>query len=166
MRIKTIIILVCILLSTVAAISVNSEFLSNARDNKCRQSPRPDRVSGIFEAYDGSMSDQKVKERLDALGDYLKGAPSFRVYIVSYAGIRSCRGEALARAHTAKDYLSRVKMISRQRIRTIDGGFQEEWTVQLWTTADGASPPTPIPTVDRAKVKIISNCKRAGSRPL
>ena len=88
-------------------------------------------MSAIFESYDKSMSDKQVRERLDALGLQLKAAPTFRAYIVSYGGRSSCPGEAKRRAQLAKDYLSKLKGISRQRIRTIDGGFKEEWTVEL-----------------------------------
>ena len=55
------------------------------------------------------MSDEQVRERLDSLALYLKGAPSFRAYIVSYAGRKACRGEALMRARFVRDYLSKIR---------------------------------------------------------
>lgn len=118
-----------------------------------------DRVSSLFESYDRQMSEEQVRERLDSLALYLKSASSFRAYIVSYAGRKACRGEALTRARFVRDYLSKIRGIRSQRVRLIDGGFQEEWTVQLWTGAEGALRPTPIPTVKRSEVQITGNCK-------
>lgn len=165
MGIKTIIILVCVLLAGSGFISEGRR-LPNVQDKKSGQTASPDRISSIFEAYDGTMSDKNVTERLDALGDYLKGAKSFRAYIVSYAGLRSCPGEALRRARAAKHYLLSSKGISAKRITVIDAGFQQAWTVQLWITAEAASPPIPIPTVDRRKVKVFRKCKLKTSNDL
>jgi len=156
MSIKTIAIFICVLLGATGLTLADRDFSATA------QNPAPtnrDRVSSIFEAFDRRASDKTVKERLDALGDYLRAAPSHRSYIVSYAGLRSCRGEALARAQAVKDYLARLQGITPDRITTIDGGYHDEWTVQLWTAAGGASQPTPIPTVDRRRVKIFRKCR-------
>lgn len=164
MRIRILVLAVCVLLGIATIESGDSGKIrrhssNSAKGDDIEQVPEQDRVSGIFESYDASMSEKQVKERLDALGLYLKNAPSFRAYIVSYGGRRSCRGEALMRAQRAKNYLSKVKGINRQRINTMDAGFQEEWTVELWTTAEGAFAPTPMPTADRRDVQIIRNCK-------
>lgn len=114
--------------------------------------------ASIFEAYDETKSMKQRFERLDAFALYLKAAPSFRAYVISYGGWRSCRGEALRRARFAKDYLSKVKGIDLKRITAIDGGYLDQWAVYLWFGAQGESPPTPLPTVDRRDVKITKNC--------
>jgi hypothetical protein len=119
---------------------------------------------GIFEGYDETKSLQQRLERLDGFALYLKLNPSVQAYVISYGGRRSCRDEALRRAQFAKNYLSRVKSIDRKRITALDGGYLDEWGVQLWFGAQGESPPTLMPTVDRSKVQIIKNCKPKTSK--
>jgi hypothetical protein len=113
----------------------------------------------IFEAYDESKSMKQRFERLDAFALYLKEAPSFRAYVISYGGRRSCREEALKRAQFAQEYLYKVKGIDQELITTLDGGYLDQWAVYLWVGGRGDSPPRPLPTVDRSKVHIIRNCK-------
>src|SRR6266850_1450032 len=114
--------------------------------------------ASIFEAYDETKSMKQAFERLDGFALYLKAAPSFRAYVISYGGRRSCLGEALKRARFAKDYLSKVKGIDQKRITGIDGGYRDQWAVYLWVGARGEAPPTPMPTVYRRDVKITKNC--------
>jgi hypothetical protein len=169
MRINIFVLAGCVLLSIAVISSGDSRKSRRHSSNNSERSDdqqllERDRVSAIFESYDKSMSDKQVTERLDALGLQLEAAPTFRAYIVSYGGRRSCPGEALRRAQLAKDYLLRLKGISRQRIRTMDGGFKEEWTVELWTTAEGALPPTPMPTIERRDVRALRNCNPRSSK--
>lgn len=168
MRTKVSVVFAYVLLSGAAITSVSGRNnrvydLMDLREINESQVSSHDQVSTIFESYDTSMSSTQVKDRLDALGLYMKEAPSFLAYIISYGGRRSCPGEALMRAQFAKDYLSKLKGINPQRIRILDGGFQDQWTVELWTGAKGAFAPTPMPTVDRRKVHIIRNCKLKSS---
>jgi hypothetical protein len=56
----------------------------------------------LFETYDQETNKKDVEERLDAFAEFLKDNPTFGAYIISYAGRRACRGEALQRAKTQK----------------------------------------------------------------
>lgn len=120
--------------------------------------------ASIFEAYDETKTMKQTFERLDAFALYLKAAPSFRAYVISYGGRRSCRGEALRRARFAKDYLSHVKGIDQKRITALDGGYSDKWAVYLWVGAQGEAPPIPMPTIDRRSVQIIKSCKPKTSK--
>jgi hypothetical protein len=120
--------------------------------------------ASIFEAYDETKNTKQRFDRLDGYALYLKENPSFRAYVISYGGRRSCRDEALRRARFAKDYLSKVKGIDRQRINALDGGYVDQWAVYLWVGAQGEAPPTPMPTVDRSQVQIVRNCRLKASR--
>jgi hypothetical protein len=119
---------------------------------------------GIFEEYDETKSLPQRVDRLDGFAIYLKENPSFQAYVISYGGRRSCPGEALSRASFAKDYLSKVKGIDRKRITALDAGYLDKWAVQLWIGAQGESPPTPMPTIDRRSVQIVKNCKAKTSK--
>jgi hypothetical protein len=112
----------------------------------------------IFEKYDKTKNLKERKERLDAFAFYLKENPHFQGYIISYGGRRACIGEARARGEGAKNYLIKIKGIDANRIVIMDGGFYEEWMVELWAGARGAPNPTPMPTVDPNDVRVIKNC--------
>jgi hypothetical protein len=86
----------------------------------------------LFETYDQETNKKDVEERLDAFAEFLKDNPTFGAYIISYAGRRACRGEALQRAKTAKAYLVAKGKIQHRRVKIIDGGYRESWAVQLW----------------------------------
>jgi hypothetical protein len=86
----------------------------------------------LFETYDQETNKKDVEERLDAFAEFLKDNSTFGAYIISYAGRRACRGEALQRAKTAKAYLVAKGKIQHRRVKIIDGGYRESWAVQLW----------------------------------
>jgi hypothetical protein len=115
----------------------------------------PDEVHVLFETYDRETNEKGINERLDAFAEFLKNNATFSAYIISYAGRRSCRGEALQRAKTAKAYLMRKGKIERRRIKVIDGGYRESWTVQLWNAPTNAKGTPPISETINKGVQII-----------
>lgn len=124
-----------------------------------RLTKHPDEVHILFEVYQRGSDEKAVRERLDALALFLKDNPSFGAHIVSYAGRRSCRGKALRRAKIARDYLIRKRKIERDRITLIDGGYRQEWAVQLWYAPANAKDPVPITeTIDKDRVQTTKNC--------
>ena len=104
------------------------------------------------------MSESQIRERLDGFAIFLEDNPTYRADIMAYGGLRSCRGEALKRARLASEYLTNEKGIAAARIAISDGGYREEWAVELWKGVDGAKRPFSMLTIDRNKVKIIKNC--------
>jgi hypothetical protein len=114
---------------------------------------------GIFEEYDETKNLQQRLDRLDGFAQFLKLNPSFQAYLISYGGRRVCRAEAFRRAQFAKNYLSKVKSIERNRITALDGGYLDEWGVQLWFGAQGEAPPTPRGITGRPMGQISKNCK-------
>lgn len=139
--------------------------------NKTRHLPVLDEGSqgnssgaGIFEEYDETKSLKQRLDRLNGFALFLKQNPSFQAYVISYGGRRSCQDEALRRARFAKNYLSKDKSIDGKRLTALDGGYLDEWVVQLWFGAKGELPPTPMPTIDRRSVRIIKNCKPKASK--
>jgi hypothetical protein len=128
-------------------------------DKTPQQKVWSDNTYNIFERYEKGMNESQIRERLDGLAIQLKSNPSFRAQIIAYGGHRSCRGEAQIRARLAQDYLTEKKGIESERIKTVDGGYREEWAVELWYGAEGATAPPAMLTIDRSKVKIIKNCR-------
>ncbi|MBV8857759.1 MAG: hypothetical protein JOZ02_12560, partial [Acidobacteria bacterium] len=52
--------------------------------------------------------------------------------------------------------------ITADRIVTVDGGYREELTVELWVVPSGATPPAASPTVDPSEVKPARAPRRRG----
>lgn len=112
----------------------------------------------LFEKYDKTKNAEQRRERLDAFALYLRDNADFRGYIMTYGGRRSCNGEALRHAEDAKNYLVKVKSIATERLVVIDGGYHEEWTVELWAGTHDGTAPTPLPTVNSKEVKLRRTC--------
>jgi hypothetical protein len=109
----------------------------------------------LFETYDQETNKKDVEERLDAFAEFLKDNPTFGAYIISYAGRRACRGEALQRAKTAKAYLVAKGKIQHRRVKIIDGGYRESWAVQLWNAPVSAKETPAITETIKKGVQII-----------
>lgn len=107
-----------------------------------------------FDEY-GNIRFNDEKARLDNYAIQLQNEPGSQGYIIAYGGRRGAAGEAQARADRAKNYLVNTRGIDAGRLVTLDGGYKEDLTVELWIVPTGANPPTASPTVDASEVQII-----------
>jgi hypothetical protein len=105
-----------------------------------------------FDEY-GNIKRNDEKARLDNFANELQANPGSQGYIIGYGGRYSRPGEGQARADRAKDYLVNSRGIDAGRLVTVDGGYKEEPTTELWIVPSGATPPTASPTVDASEVK-------------
>lgn len=104
----------------------------------------------------GNICWKREKEILRNYAIVLKNAPKARGYIITYAGRRTSSWEvARNRGERAKSYLVKLG-IPADRVVTIDGGFREELTWEVWVVPEGASPPEPTPTVEKSEVEITT----------
>ncbi|HYE13056.1 MAG TPA: hypothetical protein VD968_01290 [Pyrinomonadaceae bacterium] len=101
----------------------------------------------------GNIRFNDEKARLDNFAIELQNDPTSQGYLVCYGGRRGREGEAQRRCDRAKDYLVNTRGIDAGRIVTVDGGFREDLTVELWLVPSGAEPPTASPTVDPSEVQ-------------
>ncbi|HVG29252.1 MAG TPA: hypothetical protein VM864_05975, partial [Pyrinomonadaceae bacterium] len=126
--------------------------------------PPPPVQPSKFDTY-GNIPRNDVKARLDNFANELQNQPGSQGYIIAYGGRRGPAGEAQRRADFAKDYLVNTRGIDAGRLVTIDGGFQEEATTELWIVPTGATPPTASPTVDASEVQTTRPpTRRRGAR--
>jgi hypothetical protein len=118
-----------------------------------------------FDEY-GNIAFNDEKARLDNFAIELQNNPGAQGYIIAYGGRKARANEAQARADRAKDYLVNTRQIDSGRIVTVDGGYREDLTVELWIVPTGATPPTASPTVDASEVTIIRGrtTRRRGRR--
>lgn len=128
---------------------ISIEYFPQAKDShlSCPDAPQ---ISGAskFDKYTNlPFSDEKA--RLDNFAIYLqKKEPTFKGYIVVYAGQRARSVVAQARAKRAKDYLVKVRGIEAARIMTIDGGYRQKFEVELYALPKSVPPPAPNPYHD------------------
>ena len=112
----------------------------------------------------GNISWGDERARLDNYAIELQNDPRVQGYIICYGGRRGRVGEAERRCRRAVSYVDHQRRIDAARTVTVDGGFREELTVELWVVPPGVTPPQPSPTVDPSDVKIIKTKPRR-SRP-
>ncbi|MBV9928746.1 MAG: hypothetical protein JOZ96_27270, partial [Acidobacteria bacterium] len=101
----------------------------------------------------GNIKFNDEKARLDNFAIELQNDPTSQGYLVCYGGRVGRAGEAQRRCDRAKNYLVNTRGITADRVVTVDGGYREELTVELWVVPSGATPPSASPTVDPSEVK-------------
>ncbi|HEX8423234.1 MAG TPA: PKD domain-containing protein, partial [Pyrinomonadaceae bacterium] len=114
--------------------------------------PPPAPTPTQFDTY-GRIARNDEKARLDNFAIQLQNDPGAQGYIIAYGGRRGPAGEAQTRADFAKNYLVNSRGIDPGRIVTVDGGFREEATTELWLVPGGATPPTASPNVEASEVQ-------------
>ena len=131
----------------------NFEYLPKSEDDKLRCSTStqaPDQDLGLlpikFDEY-SNLSLISERKRLDAFGRRLRDLPSTQAYIIAYAGRRARVGEAPAIGKRAKSYLVNKNKVDVVRVQSVDGGYRDRWTVELYIIPVGVVPPSPEPTV-------------------
>ncbi|HZG51024.1 MAG TPA: hypothetical protein VEZ40_02710 [Pyrinomonadaceae bacterium] len=110
----------------------------------------------------GNITCEDEMARLDNLSVHLQSNPGYQGYMIVYGGRRGKRDEARARAARMKFYLVRIRGLSAERIITINGGYREEQTTELWLLPPGQPAPIPTPTVKAKDVRLRGRVKVRG----
>lgn len=108
-----------------------------------------------FRKFDefGKIPNDDAKARLDNFAVELQNDPTAGATIVTYGGRVGRAGEAQTRADFARNYLVNQRQIDPARVTTIDGGFREEASTELYIVPTGATPPVASPNVDASEVR-------------
>jgi hypothetical protein len=114
-----------------------------------------------FDVYNSARDEIETRIILDNLAKQLNTQPALRGYLIAYAGKEACRNEARSRLLEAKRYLKEKYNISSTQVTFLDGGFQENWEVQIWIGFRQNKAPEKEPTLNKNQVKIIKNCNLA-----
>lgn len=141
--------------SVTATVNVGGYPPECATSASCTTSVIGRRMPYKFDEY-GNIAFNDEKARLDNFAIELQNNPDAQGYIIAYGGRRGRAGEAMARADRAKNYLVNTRGVDPGRIVTVDGGYREDLTVELWIVPSGADTPEATPTVDASEVQIIT----------
>jgi hypothetical protein len=149
--------------SVTATVSVGGLDPSCTASNSCTAGINVKPIGTKFDEY-GNIKRNDEKARLDNFANELQANPGAQGYIIGYGGRTSRAGEAQTRADRAKDYLVNSRGIDAGRLMTVDGGYKEEPSTELWIVPSGAEPPTASPTVDASEVKPVAAPRRPARR--
>jgi hypothetical protein len=105
------------------------------------------------------------RARLDNVAIEIRNDPTAVAYLVCYGGRRAREREAGRRCARAARYLKRAAGAEDARVVTLDGGFREDLTVELWLLPSTVGPPGVVPTVDPSEVTIIKDAPRRKHPP-
>lgn len=149
-KIRFVILFVCLVLASLKADAFSSQTKN--------QNPRKvDEIGDEKHLYFGTFGDVRcdgVIAQLDQLAIGLQNKPTFRGYIIVYAGRVKFKDEARKRGGTMRDFLVKYRSIDAQRIVALDGGYRAQLSIELWLVQEGENPPTLVPTVRPQDVKI------------
>ncbi|HEX5705305.1 MAG TPA: hypothetical protein VFX97_19050 [Pyrinomonadaceae bacterium] len=115
----------------------------------------------------GDINCEDEYARLDNFAVALQEMPNARGIIVFYGGkvFRGKlprRGDAVARAARMKPYLVERRGLSASRVVVINGGYAENWRVDLWVLPQGSSTEYMAhPTIPANKIKFRKGTARA-----
>jgi hypothetical protein len=100
----------------------------------------------------GDIRQGDTKARLDNLAIELQINPTLQAHLVVYGGRNGPRGQMTRRALQLKTYLTETRAVEAARVFTVEGGFREELSGELWLSPPGSPAPPVSPTVDEGYV--------------
>lgn len=124
--------------------------------------PIPSPTSKLDEYGNIRWSDEMA--RLDNFAIEVQNNPSAQGYIICYGSRIGRAGEAQRRCYRAMSYINRRRGIEASRIVTVDGGYKENLTVELWVVPSGVISPRASPTVDPREVRFIKGKPKRRTR--
>lgn len=106
----------------------------------------------------GDINCEDEYARLDNFAIQLQNTPSAQGYIIFYGGRRFRGrlprvGEAAARAGRLKPYLVNRRGIPSDRVVVINGGYRDEFMVEIWIVLPGKNAPVPHADVPVSEIK-------------
>ncbi len=108
----------------------------------------------------GDIRQGDTKARLDNLAIELQNNPTLQAHLVVYGGRSGPRGQMTRRALQLKTYLTETRGVEAARVFTIEGGFREELSGELWLSPLGSPAPPVSPTIDERYVTPKGDVRR------
>jgi hypothetical protein len=125
---------------------------------------KPDVIFQLFDRF-GDLNCESEMARLDNFALQLQSEPDRIGVLIFYGGRRfrsrlPKRGEAAARAARLKPYLVGRRGLPADTVFVLDGGYRDEWRLDLWIAPRGRMP-APDPTIPTEKIKFHKGRVRA-----
>lgn len=111
--------------------------------------PLPLKVDGF-----SRVSYDQLTGRLDQIVWALQSEPKTEAYIIAYNGKGDRRNLAAAQLIRMSNYLVKIRELPSDRIKVLEGGFRENFTVEVWLIEKGKTLPVPTSTVNVKAVKL------------
>jgi hypothetical protein len=144
---------ISITVNTAGGVVTSIDYWPTSKENYLRCSTSTEnayQISGFsphkFAEY-SNISLAGERKRLDRFARLLQHFPSTQGHIIAYGGKLAHAGEAQRLASRARSYLVNRRGVNPARLVTVDGGYKEQWTVELYMVPPGVTPPAPTPTV-------------------
>lgn len=103
----------------------------------------------------GAVNCEDEMARLDSFAIELQTAPDARGYILVYGGRRDTKlDEIQIRGARMKRYLIENRGVMSDRVQVLNGGYRENFTVELWLVPHGESAPSASPTINEKDVRL------------
>ncbi len=130
-----------------------SKYLAALGEGK--RTPRPARKFDEF----GDINCEFELAKLDGLAIELQNDPSTTTTIIIYGGKTGQKNAAKARAARMEYYLTKSRGIDASRVKTVDGGFRDKLSGEIWILRPGDDSPVATPTVAAKNVKLKGTAK-------
>jgi PKD-like domain len=101
----------------------------------------------------GKVKPAEEKAFLEKFAGQLQADPSAQGYIIAYGTPKGPNMEAFKAADNATQYLVKQLQIDASRLFPLDGGYREQFAMELWVIPSGADLPQATPTLDPSKMK-------------
>lgn len=107
----------------------------------------------------GKLPPNEQKKRLDNFAIELMNDPTAQGYVIVYGGRTGQATEAQTAARKIQTDVVKTTGLPANRLVLMNGGYREEFAVELWLAPTGATPPEPTPTISESEIK-SSNTKK------
>lgn len=131
-----------------------AKYLEALANNKTAASPDARK----FDEF-GDINCEFELAKLDALAIELQNDPTSTAHIIIYGGKTGKRNAAKARAARMAYYLRKARGLDASRFKTIDGGYREKLSGEIWILSPGDDAPKATPTVSAKNVKLKGTAK-------
>jgi hypothetical protein len=120
-----------------------------------------------YDSY-GKVPFEDAEARLDSfllqLQSMNEGRSHYRGFVIVYAGRSAYAAEASTIAECSKNYLVSVRRADPDSVITADGGYRDEFRVELYIMPNDSYPPRLMPTVSPKQVEILPGTLRPCSQ--
>jgi hypothetical protein len=101
-----------------------------------------------------TLASGDLAARLDNVAiNFQRQSPAIVLYLIAYAGPRSCLDQANRLNVRAKNYLVAKRGVASRRVILINGGYLDRPMLEVWMLPADVTKPDPMPNIDRSRLR-------------